>query len=273
LHPLPPDLRLYPFYFDDATGEILEDTTLRPMIATVWYPPERWQVGEIVQTSTLPWEVGSDFGVGLGAVRLGAMRTSSQAVRGDDWSDVEARLPIRVESSELVVRLFDGGTWARLLHVTDGQPVEERRLFDAPPLQHPLHANFADKIRLLGYELDDNSQPAILRQRSGQAHILTLYWQAQQRLDTSYTVFAQLLGPAGGVRAQVDSVPQSGGYPTIWWLPGEIVADTLTLELPPDAPRDRTYRLIVGLYDATNGVRLPVSGTDTDFVELTSLQP
>jgi hypothetical protein len=66
----------------------------------------------------------------------------------------------------------------------------------------------------------------------------------------------------------VDSVPQGGGYPTIWWLPGEVVADTLTLELPPDAPRDLVYRLIVGLYDPDTGDRLPVSGTGADFIEL-----
>jgi len=33
----------------------------------------------------------------------------------------------------------------------------------------------------------------------------------------------QLLDPAGVVSAQVDSVPQGGGYPTNWWLPDEIV--------------------------------------------------
>jgi len=253
LRPLPPDLRLYPFYFDDASGQVLEDTTLRPMIATVWYPPERWREGEIVVTLTLPWDVSPDFSVGLGIVQ------------GEHRGEVARRLPIHVQSSELVVRLFDGNTWARLLQVQDSAPVEERRIFTAPSAQYPFDANFAGQIRLLGYDLTTDSQSRISN--------LQLYWQAQTRLETSYTVFAQLLGPGGNVRAQVDSVPQGGGYPTVWWLPGEVVADPFTLELPPGAPRNADYRLIVGLYDPVTGVRLPVVGTGADFVELTSVQP
>jgi hypothetical protein len=130
LRPLPTGLRLYPFYLDDATGQTLEDTSLRPMIATVWYPPENWPVGEIVETSTLPWDVGADFSIGLGVMQ------------GDDWADVDQRLPIHVESSELVVRLFEGDTWARLIHVQDGEPVEERRAFSFPSPRHPLDTTY-----------------------------------------------------------------------------------------------------------------------------------
>ena len=92
-------------------------------------------------------------------------------------------------------------------------------------------------------------------------------------MDTGYTVFAQLLDGQGRVQAQIDSVPQSGSYPTFWWLPGEVVADPLTLVMPPDLPRGEPYRLIVGLYDPVTGDRLPVSDTGLDYVELTELQP
>jgi hypothetical protein len=81
-----------------------------------------------------------------------------------------------------------------------------------------------------------------------------------------------LLGPAEQVRAQADAVPQGGGYPTVWWLPGEVVVDSLTLELPAGAPRDVAYSLIVGLYDPVTGDRLLVSGTGTNYVALPSLQ-
>jgi len=262
LQPLHPDLRLYPFYFDDTTGEILEDTSLRPMIATVWYPPERWQVGEIVQTSTLSWDVGTDFSVGLGVVQ------------GYDWENVEQRLPIRVEASgegnEPVVRLFEDDTWARLLQVQGGEPVEEYRTFAVPVPQHPLDVDFGP-VRLIGYDLK--------RIADHELH-LALYWQAQTRMDTSYTVFAQVLDPAGQVRAQVDSVPRDGGYPTTWWLPGEILTDPLIMELPPDATQDTAYRLIVGLYDPVTGERLAILGgatdsakTGADSVQLQSLEP
>jgi hypothetical protein len=255
LQPLPPGLRLYPFYFDDASGQMLEDTLQRPLVATLWYPPERWQVGEVAVTRTLPWAVGPTYSVGLGVMQ------------GDDWDRVDQRLPMRVESSDLVVRLFDGNTWARLIHVEDGQPVEEARTFEPPSPQHALDADLGGQIRLLGYDLVQGMGKTAHESR------LTLYWQAQAPIDTSYTVFAQFLGPAGEVRAQVDAVPRGGGYPTTWWLPGEVVADSLTLALPPDAPRDASYRLIVGLYDPATGARLQVAGTGADFVELTSVQP
>lgn len=95
---------------------------------------------------------------------------------------------------------------------------------------------------------------------------VTLYWQAVERMDTGYTVFVQLLDEQGRVRAQVDSAPRGGGYPTFWWLPGEIVADAVSVEIPADL--DGAYRIIAGLYDPATGGRLRVAGSGADFVEL-----
>jgi hypothetical protein len=92
-------------------------------------------------------------------------------------------------------------------------------------------------------------------------------------MDASYTVFAQLLDPTGTIRAQVDAVPRGGGYPTVWWLPDELVVDDLLMTLPSDASPDTTYRLIVGLYDPAIGDRLTVASTGADFLELTTLKP
>jgi hypothetical protein len=74
-------------------------------------------------------------------------------------------------------------------------------------------------------------------------------------------------------RAQVDAVPQGGSYPTFWWLPGEVVADPVILELPADLLRGESYRLIAGLYDPATGDRLTVAETGLDYVELTRFQP
>jgi hypothetical protein len=252
LEALPSDLRLYPFYFDDESGEVLEDTSQRPMVTTVWYPPDRWKVGEVVKTSTFPWAVGPEFGVGLGVYQ------------GDDWSDASFRLPIRVESSEHIIRLFQEDTWARLLRIEDAEPVPERRLFSAPTPAYRLDADLDGKVRLVGYDLkriaDDRLQ-------------VTLYWQALQALDTSYTVFVQVLGPAGEVRSQVDAVPQAGGYPTNWWLPGEIVADPIVMEVGAEGSSEIDLHLIAGMYEPVTGARLPVLGTSWDYVELGAVRP
>jgi hypothetical protein len=219
------------------------------MIATVWYPPENWQTGEIVVTESLPWDVGPSYGVGLGVVQ------------GDDWQQIEQRLPIRIESSELVARLFDEDTWVRLIGVAAGNPIEEKRDFAPPSPKEPLNTDFDGRIRLLGYDLDPEKGK------------LRLYWQAKERIDASYTTFVQLLDPAGKVAAQVDVVPRGGGYPTNWWLPGEVVVDSINLELPAEAPEGATYRLIVGLYDPDTGARLLISGTGADFIELATVEP
>lgn len=248
LRPLPAGLWLYPFYFDDATGRILEDTALRPMVACVWYPPERWQVGEVIRTDTLPWPVGPTFSVGLGVVQ------------GNDWQAEAQRLPLRLEESTLIVRLFDGNTWARLLHVEDGEVVEEVRNFARPSPGHPLDVELGGQIRLLGYDL------AYDRAGATPALDLTLYWQALARPATDYSAFVQLLGAAGNVRSQLDAIP--AGYPPRWWLPGEVVADPMSLPLPPDAPDGASFRLIAGLYDPETGTRLPAAGTGLDYVEL-----
>jgi uncharacterized membrane protein len=253
LRPPPEGLRLHPFFFEDESGQVLEDTSLRPMIATVWYPPQDWKVGEIVHTRTLPWYIGPTFSVGLGVMT------------GDNWEDVDRRLAIEVTSSELVVRLFDDNTWARLLQVKDFKVVMEPRILATPSPQNSLDVDFG-KIRLLGYDLKREERGA------RDAVLLTLYWQAQERMDTSYIVFAQLLDPAGRVRSQSDSVPQSGGYPTFWWLPGEVVVDAIRLELPPEEVRAPSYRLIVGLYDPVSNIRLPVTGQGRDYVELVEIR-
>jgi hypothetical protein len=254
LRPLPEGVRLHPFFFEDESGQVLEDTSLRPMIATVWYPPQDWQVGEVIHTRTLPWYIGPTFSVGLGVTA------------GDEWDDVGQRLAIDVIASEGVIRLFENDTWARLLHVRDGEVESETRVFAEPAPQHPLDADLGPS-RLLGYDLKREEQ-------GGQSSVLiTLYWQAQRPMDTSYVVFAQLLDPAGHVASQSDSVPQGGGYPTIWWLPGEVVADDVRLALPPEGSRAERYRLIVGMYDPASGTRLPVAGKDQDYVELTEINP
>ncbi len=79
LRPLETDLRLYPFYHDEH-GNVIEDTSQRPMVATVWYPPQRWPVGETIQTQTIAWDVGRSFAIAVGAMH------------GSDWDRKGRRL-------------------------------------------------------------------------------------------------------------------------------------------------------------------------------------
>ena len=104
-------------------------------------------------------------------------------------------------------------------------------------------------IRLVGCRLRPASTV-----HAGAALTVDLHWQAQQSLDTEYTVFVHLLGPfnpatGGPVWAQDDSYPLGGEHPTTRWRVGETVIDRHTLQLEADVP-DGAYEVEVGLYDA-----------------------
>jgi hypothetical protein len=81
---------------------------------------------------------------------------------------------------------------------------------------------------------------------------LTLYWQADQPLDTNYSVFVHLTrsdAPAGpdDILAQADSyAPVSGWYPVTLWQPGEVVRDDYVVVVPDGY--DGPLHLRAGMY-------------------------
>jgi hypothetical protein len=127
-----------------------------------------------------------------------------------------------------------------------------------PPSAQHAGANFADKVTLLGYEINPIS--------SSEACPLTLYWRAEAPLAADYTVFVHLLDAAGNVVAQGDAPPRAGRYPTRWWEPGEIIADQHAIPLPVNLPAGE-YRVRTGMYRPDTGERLPLAGAAGDAVE------
>jgi hypothetical protein len=125
------------------------------------------------------------------------------------------------------------------------------RVFVEPPTTHPLHVVWGDVILLQGYEL----------QYSAESLELTLYWQAQRRMDVSYKVFVHLVDvTTGAIVVQDDAVPRGWTYPTTCWERGEVVEDTILLSLNGVSPGQ--YRLVLGLYDQGAGERLPAYSAD-----------
>ncbi len=88
-------------------------------------------------------------------------------------------------------------------------------------------------------------------------------------MPESYKVFVHLLDANGVPRAQADVIPVNGTRPTWSWLPGEIVADEITLKIPADLPAGQ-YRLTTGLYDELSGKRLTLPD-GSDAIELTAI--
>jgi hypothetical protein len=110
-----------------------------------------------------------------------------------------------------------------------------------------LNAVYGNQLRLQEYEAE----------RRGSHQNLTLYWRAEQRMDTDYKVFVHISNPATGIPvAQVDAMPHQNAYPTTFWWPGETVKDVISIALD-DVPAGH-YGIAIGVYDPSNGERLPL---------------
>ena len=131
--------------------------------------------------------------------------------------------------------------------------------------QVELNESFANEpLQLTGFSL---SQTTI---SPGDNFDLTLFWQADGPASRPYTVFNHLLDESGQLVSQQDSWPVSGKWPPTCWRAGEMIVDEYVLTLPADAAPGR-YRLISGLYDATNGLRVTVD-SGGDAVELSTIE-
>jgi hypothetical protein len=193
----------------------------------------------------------------------------------------EANEVVRSSYALPVNPFLQAGTYTLTLTLADGTASAEMaapavlgtlevkalpRTFTEPGPAHPLHARWGDAILLHGYDL----------QASADSLELTLYWQAERRMDASYKVFVHLIDlTTGTIVAQDDAVPRRWTYPTPWWERGEVVEDTVPLSLDGVLPGQ--YRLVVGLYDPEVGLRLPAYSADgerypEDAAPLTTVQ-
>ena len=127
-----------------------------------------------------------------------------------------------------------------------------QRQFDLPPMQHVVEANFADQVKLLGYDL------GAYRAEPGGGVPVTLYWQGLDWMGDDYTIFTKLLATDQTVHGGRDRLPQEG-YRTIYWVPGEVISDPFGVPVNADA-LDGVYSINVGLYKKVGGqaVSLPL---------------
>jgi hypothetical protein len=113
--------------------------------------------------------------------------------------------------------------------------------------EHPLRAEFEHGLTLLGYDFSTDG-----------ALYLRLYWklEADARVPTDYTVFVHIVDQQGiPIVEPADGPPLGGDWPTSLWEPGQVVAETRLVALPPDLHAGR-YDVRLGLYDQASGVRL-----------------
>jgi hypothetical protein len=117
---------------------------------------------------------------------------------------------------------------------------------------------------LLGYDLDESTWSSCLQSAINPPEELpacqlsiTVYWRSEAPLPLDYTTFVHVLNAAGETVAQKDQPPLNDAYPTSLWDSGEIIADTIDVQLPVDLPAGE-YSLVIGMYDFNTGARLAI---------------
>ena len=163
------------------------------------------------------------------------------------WGDAESD-PQRLIESWLAANAYkvDDRWYGRVRLATYGA---------APLPQHPavaLDADFDEAMHLLGYTLAGDSFAP------GDVLPVTLFWEARAPTSEPYKVTVQLLGDAGPPVAQHDGEPVGGFAPTTIWQPGQAVIDRHGILLPADLSPGN-YTLVVAVYHAATGERLPVA--------------
>lgn len=216
----------------DAQGNAVVETRRAPFDDQ--FPLQRWQP-QVSLPQSFALDLPGDLAAGLYDLKLGLYYVGSGepvpvvAYQGSDGAELWTLRQLKVPLPPVA-----GGELAALTR-TD--------------------AVLGDNIGLEGYR---TTAPAVLQ--PGDQFDLVLYWRARAAVREDYTVFVHLLDPSGALRAQQDSAPRGGTYPTFIWDKDEVVPDTYTLTVPTGAPPGE-YRVAVGMYSravASAFPRLPV---------------
>ncbi len=111
---------------------------------------------------------------------------------------------------------------------------------------------YADVARLLGVSLDRTSVSpgSVLKVRA--------CWEGLAVMKQDYTVFVHLIGRENARVGERHTYPGLGRFPTSRWPPGLAFCDVYRVRVSDWAPVPELYDVVIGLYDADTGERLPV---------------
>lgn len=130
----------------------------------------------------------------------------------------------------------------------------------ALPAHVPLHADFGDRLRVLGADLP----PEVVAPDAPIA--ATVYMRALQPLDRDYGIFLHLDRPDGVTVAAVDML-HPDDIPTSGWPPGLYARAPLRLQVPADALPIR-YSLRLGVVDPVAAEWVPLDDGSGNTLEL-----
>jgi len=168
-----------------------------------------------------------------------------------DWHDLVMPPDAPQGRHDLFLQVLEEGQVLGELQLGHLNVQGRSRDFAVPAVEHPMEARAGEGVLFLGYDLD------VDRLKPGQSLEFTLYWQALDEMEVSYTVFTHLLDAEERVWGQADSIPLGGEAPTTSWLRGEVITDRYEIIVDPEAPAG-AYVIEIGMYDAGSGQRLSV---------------
>jgi hypothetical protein len=160
---------------------------------------------------------------------------------GAIWREAAlVRIPADAGPGEYILSVQANGSPPVEIGSIEVEAVE--RLFEQPALDVELGAQFGPTIRLAGLSADSSE---------GELEV-TLVWESDEDILTSYTAFVHALDRQGNIIGQSDTIPAQGARPTTGWLPGEVILDMHRLAVEPGM----VSALRIGLYNASSGVRV-----------------
>ncbi len=118
-----------------------------------------------------------------------------------------------------------------------------------PPEATPANLQFANGLRLMGYQADRavSATDPLFHPPSGWAHV-TLYWTATRPIAEDAAPFVNLVGPEGVWGASLERATDALKlYPTSRWSVSHVIRHDLDVNLNPVTPPG-VYQLVVGLH-------------------------
>ena len=217
-----------------------------------------WQ---LTSSTTVDWQVGLQIGDYV--TKRPLSRWPVQSWRDGEVVHEKYLLPVPADLAAgdypvLVTLLDETGAAVGETAVLDTITVNPLdRLFALPnDVGTLLNYQFGDDVQLLGADAPTTASV-------GRDVTLTLYWQVLQKPPLLYNVFVHLTGPNGEIVVQDDRWP--GGLPTDLWVAEQVIVDEYAIRLPADAPVGE-YQVVVGLYTAVDGTRLPITDANGNSV-------
>lgn len=168
-------------------------------------------------------EVGEMVGVTLALA--GVLLLAQDMLGGRGWAAMKS------------VAAAGGSVWAVwMVFALYFQPAVELRLSG-----FPVQVDYGP-VSLVGYDIT----PEVI-EPGGEAAV-TLYWRADEPLDTDYSVSTHALShPAIDSVAQADDL-HVGPIPSHSWVPGVVMKRTLYVELPRNLPTPASYWLGIRIW-------------------------